>query len=84
MALLSSSEKKASAYKQLGATISVSGWSNSGVGLIDKQIKGFAKDMDYKILKSYSEQAGMLAQNDIATPVWMTTEMQSAVSRMKS
>ena len=62
-------KEKGSAYKQLGLTLTTLGWSNAGNGLVDKQIKGFAKDMDYKIVKSLSEQAGMLAQNDVATPV---------------
>ena len=52
--------------------------------LIDKQIAGFKKDMNFKILKSLSEQASMLAQNDISTPPWMTTDMQNAIAIMKS
>ncbi|SFV70886.1 hypothetical protein MNB_SV-13-127 [hydrothermal vent metagenome] len=48
------------------------------------QITGFDKDMRYKILKSLSETSGMLAQNDVVTPSWMTTEMKNAVTNMKS
>jgi len=49
---------------------------SSGDGLIDKQINGFYKDMVHKAVKTFSEQAAMLAQNDVATPDWMVDIMK--------
>ena len=50
--------------------------NSSGDGLIDKQIIGFFKDQVYKGVKTFSEQAAMLAQNDVPTPSWMVDYMK--------
>lgn len=46
------------------------------VALLEKQTRGFDRDMDYKLIKTLSEQAAMLAQADQPTPEWMTDIMK--------
>ena len=53
-------------------------------GLLDRQIEGFYKDQVYKISKTFSEQAAMLAQNDVPTPEWMTDVLRIATEILSS
>ncbi|CAA6806682.1 MAG: Unknown protein [uncultured Sulfurovum sp.] len=53
-------------------------------GLLSVQIGGFKTDANYKIMKSLTEMAGMLAQNDISTETWMVDGIKEAISTMKS
>jgi hypothetical protein len=46
------------------------------VALLEKQTRGFDRDMDYKLIKTLSEQAAMLAQADQSTPDWMVDIMK--------
>jgi hypothetical protein len=81
-------EKDEAVYKKLQALAGLHkqfGYKNASLtglgtstddGLIDRQTKGFYKDQVYKIVKTFSEQAAMLAQNSVATPDWMTDVMR--------
>ena len=77
-------ERKGSIHKQLGYKVEDRKLVDKKDGLIDKQIEGFDKDMAYKVSKMFSEQSGMLAQNDVATPAWMTDVMKIATEMMTS
>jgi len=50
--------------------------NDEGDGTIDEQNNGFYIDAVYKAVKVFSEQAAMLAQNDIETPPWMVDVMK--------
>ena len=65
-------------HKQYGykeATLTGLG-TDSKEGLLDRQTQGFYKDQIYKTVKTFSEQAAMLAQNSIETPAWMVDIMR--------
>lgn len=58
--------------------------TDSKDGMVDKQIEGFYKDQVYKAVKTFSEQAAMLAQNDIPTPDWMVDVMKIGTEILSS
>ncbi|MDD5360418.1 MAG: hypothetical protein PHI79_03480 [Sulfurovaceae bacterium] len=52
------------------------------VALLEKQTRGFDRDMDYKLIKTLSENSAMLAQADQATPEWIVKTMKLLAETM--